>query len=125
MAERLQLHHERLSKQVIEAFYEVYNTLGPGFLESVHQQSMLHELTRRDIEASPEHALEVVFKGAVVGQYRADIVVQKLLILECKAVNKLTPSHEAQLLHYLKATRLRAGLLLNFGPRPTFKRRIV
>ena len=125
MAERQQLHHEHLTKQVIEAFYEVYNTLGPGFLESVYRQSMLRELASRDIEASPEHAIAVVFKGVMVGQFRADIVVQKLIIVECKAVYRLAPAHEAQLHHYLKATRLRVGLLLNFGPRPTFKRRVL
>jgi GxxExxY protein len=125
VGERQQLHHERLTKQVIEAFYDVYNTLGPGFLESVYQTSMVYELARRDIEATREHPLAVVFKGAVVGEYRADILVQQLIIVECKAVTKLAPAHEAQLLHYLKATRLRVGLLLNFGPRPTFKRRVV
>ncbi|SRR5690606_15079339 len=113
-----------LSRRVIGAFYETYNVLGHGFLEAVYANAMALQLAADGIEFKRETALEVRFKQQMVGVYRADFLVEGKLIVELKAVDALTASHEAQLLNYLKATGIRVGLLLNFGPKAQIRRRI-
>ena len=114
--------HGDLSEEVIGAFFDIYNALGFGFLESVYGRAMQVELAVRGISTEREVPFQVHYKGGLIGEYRADLVVARTLVVECKAVDHLTASHEAQLLNYLHASGLSVGLLFNFGPRATFRR---
>lgn len=116
--------HEELTREIISAFYEVYNTLGYGFLEQVYQNSLYKELKRLGFKCEPQKQIKVYYKDELVGNYVADMIVQDLIILELKAVKQLLVEHECQLVNYLKATNLEVGLLFNFGPVPQVKRRI-
>jgi GxxExxY protein len=118
--------HGDLTYRVIGAAMEVHSELGPGFLESVYEEAFAHELTLRGIPFERQRALKVSYKGFPVGDYRSDFVIDGHVIAELKAVKKLLPEHEAQLINYLKATGLRVGLLFNFGaPSLEHKRRIL
>ena len=108
---------------ILEAFYEVYNQLGYGFIENVYQNALYKELQRRGIPCVPHKQITVHYKGEPVGYYETDIVAYDAVILELKAVSRLTEVHEIQLVNYSKATDIEVGLLLNFGPKPEFKRR--
>lgn len=114
--------HEELTGRVIGVFYEVYNELGHGFLESVYQKSLAIALNEAGIQASLRVPVPVWFRGRKVGNFYADLVVGKLVLVELKAGRALEPAHEAQLLNYLRATEIEVGLLLNFGPKPQLKR---
>jgi GxxExxY protein len=116
------MKHEQLTGKIIEIFYEVYNELGHGFLESVYENSLRLALTQTGLFIPPKHPLEVWFRGVIVGVFEPDITVDSSVILEVKAARALDPAHEAQLLNYLRATQIEVGLLLNFGPKPEFKR---
>ena len=113
-----------LTKQVIGGFYETYNELGHGFLESVYETALAIRLRERGLHVVTQVPIEVRFHGHVVGEFRADMLVEERVLVEVKAVGFLIPTHEAQLLNYLKATRIQVGLLFNFGPRPQFRRRV-
>jgi len=118
------LLREELTGKIIQAYYKVYNKLGYGFLEGVYENAMMIELKKMGLKATKQQAISVYYEEQVVGDFFADIVVQNAVILELKAVSELTTIHEAQLLNYLKATDMEVGLLMNFGPKPAFKRRI-
>jgi len=118
-------HNPHLTEQVIGCAYEVHNVLGSGFLEKVYENALLRELASRGIKAETQRALSVCYKGTVVGEYCADIVVEDSLIIELKAVEKLTDLHELQLKNYLKATSIELGLLINFGKSVDVKRKYV
>ncbi len=113
-----------LTEQIIKAFYTVYNTLGYGFLEKVYITALLIELEKMGILAQHQGPILVYYDGKIIGEYFADIVVQECIIIEVKAVRNVLMEHEAQLLNYLKASKLEVGLLLNFGPKPEVKRKI-
>ena len=116
--------YELETRDILSAFYEVYNKLGYGFLEQVYQNALYKELLRRDIPCVPQQPINVYYKGELVGKFVADIVVDDTIILELKAVSALKEEHEVQLVNYLKATGIEVGLLLNFGKKPEFKRKI-
>ena len=118
------LIERELTERVIGVFYSVYNELGRGFLESVYENAVALALREGGLAAIQQVPLVVKFRGQDVGEFRADIVVEKRIVLEIKAVERLALAHEAQLINYLKASKIRVGLLLNFGPRAEFKRRI-
>ncbi len=117
-----QFRHAELTKGIIGVFYEVYNELGHGFLESVYENSLAIALRAKGYEVHQQVAVPVWFRGQQVGDFVADLLVNKLVIIELKACRSIDDAHIAQLLNYLKATELEVGLLLNFGPRPEFKR---
>ena len=118
--------YKDLTYQIIGAAMEVHRRLGHGFLEKVYENALAHELTLREISFERQQIMTVHYKEVPVGEYRADFVVDGKVIAELKAVKKLLPEHEAQLINYLKATGLRVGLLLNFGASSLEKvRRIV
>jgi len=122
----MELFDQELSERVIGACMEVSNVLGAGFLESVYHRALLQELSSRGIQVRSQCAMQVLYKGAPVGDYVADLIVEDRLILELKALQALTPAHEAQLLNYLKGTGLRVGLLVNFGtPKIHWKRLVL
>jgi GxxExxY protein len=114
--------HRDLTERIIGAFYGVYNELGFGFLESVYHRAMLIALNDLGLTAESEVKLSVCFRGHVVGDFDADIFVERKVILELKAVEELCSAHEAQLINYLRASDIEVGLLLNFGPKPRIKR---
>lgn len=109
---------------ILAAFYNVYNTLGFGFLERVYQNALYLELVSRGFKCEAQRQIKVYFKGIEVGLYYADIVVNDHIILELKANDSLCHEHELQLINYLKATDIEVGLLLNFGERPQVCRKI-
>ena len=112
-----------LSQRVIGCAFEVSNILGAGFLEKVYRRALMHELKLQGIDAVAEYSLQVDYKGAVVGDYAVDILVEKKLVLELKCVTEFAPEHLAQALNYLRATKLPLALLLNFQkPRVEIKR---
>jgi GxxExxY protein len=116
------LRHENLTSVILGVFYEVYNELGHGFLESVYRRAMLIALRARGLRADDETPIDVWFRGENVGAFRADILVEDAIILELQAARAVDSAHEAKLLHYLRATDKEVGFLMNFGPKPTFKR---
>jgi GxxExxY protein len=116
------LKHAELTDKIIGVFYDVYNELGQGFLESTYAEAMVVALEEAGLAATREVAVPVWFRGRKVGQYFADLLVNNVVLLELKAGRTLESAHEAQLLHYLRATEIEVGLLLNFGPRPQFRR---
>jgi len=118
------LLHEELTDSIIKTFYEVYNELGFGFLERVYQNALYLELKSKGFRVEAQKKIEVYYKGIEVGQYYADLVVEDLVILELKAADCLVSAFENQILNYLKGTNCEVGLLLNFGTKPEFKRKI-
>jgi len=118
------MRYSDLTDQVIRAFYDVYNTLGYGFLEKVYENAMVLQLQASGLEVVQQAPIQVFFKGHEVGIYYADLLVENLVLLELKSVKMLAKEHEAQLLNYLKATPYEVGLLLNFGPKPQVKRKV-
>jgi GxxExxY protein len=121
MAENL-LKHADLTEAIIGSFYDVYHELGHGFLESVYREALAIALTQKGLRIQSEKMVQVSFRGVVVGVFRTDLVVDDRVILELKTARAIDPAHEAQLLNYLKATVYEVGLVLNFGPRPQFRR---
>jgi len=120
------LLHGETTKVILGAAFEVWKTLGYGFLEKVYQNALSHELSRWGGVFRPQFPIEVAYKGAVVGHFVADLFVAGSVIVEIKAEKTYNPKHEAQLLNYLKATGVRVGLLLNFGEsKCEFKRLIM
>lgn len=114
-----------LSHKVIACAFEVSNTLGAGFFEKVYEKALCVEFEKKGIKFKCQKSVIVKYKGSIVGEYVTDIVVERCLLLELKAVKTLCGEHEAQLLNYLKATGLSCGLLLNFGkPKLGIKRMI-
>lgn len=116
------LKHAQLTKQIIGVFYDVYNELGYGFLESTYAEAMVVALAQSGLAAVREVPVPVWFRGQKVGQYFADLLVDNAVLLELKAARNLESAHKAQLLHYLRATEIEVGLLPNFGLRPQFRR---
>ena len=116
--------HSEISQKIIGAAYDVHNTLGSGFLEKVYQNALLIELKLQGLSAEAEKPITVHYRGEVVGNYIADIVVEDKIILEIKAIRSLSEIHEVQLVNYLTATGIEIGLLLNFGKSVEVKRRI-
>ena len=114
--------HRELTERIIRVFYEVYNELGHGFLEKVYENALAIALSQAGTEVRQQMSLTVRFRGNVVGEYVADMVVNDLVLIEVKAARDMEPAFEAQLLNYLRATEIEVGLLLNFGPTPSFKR---
>ncbi|MCD6138297.1 MAG: GxxExxY protein [Deltaproteobacteria bacterium] len=107
------------------AIFEVNRVLGPGFLEKVYENALLVELRKRGLMAESQVPIRVSYKGNVVGEYIADILVEKKVIIELKTVENLTGVHEAQVLNYLKATGIQVGLLANFRQQKAEVKRMV
>jgi GxxExxY protein len=117
------LLHPELTEKIIGVYYDVYNEIGHGFLESVYSNCMYLSLTDAKLLVQREVPIPMYFRGRDVGQFKADLVIADRVLVELKAVQNLDRSHEAQVMNYLRATRLEIALLLNFGgPKPQFKR---
>jgi len=109
------LRFSLLTEKIIGLFYDVYNELGHGFLESVYEQAMLIALRQAGLDVEAQVEIPVRFRGLEVGNYKADLQVDRKVLIELKAARSLEKAHEAQILNYLKATNIEVGLLLNFG----------
>jgi GxxExxY protein len=116
--------HSDITELILKAFFNVYNELGFGFLEKVYERAMICELIDLGLEVESQKKLTVYYKKKNVGDYFADIVINQSVIIELKAVDNICPEHEVQLVNYLKATDIEVGLLLNFGKKPQYKRKV-
>ena len=114
--------HSELTDVIISVFYDVYNELGFGFLESVYRKAMRVALIEKGVNVQEEVPVSVFFRRQSVGDFKADLVVNNSILIELKTAETLGPAHEAQVLNYLRATSLELGLLLNFGPKPQVRR---
>jgi len=115
--------HADITDQILGSAVEVHKQLGSGFLEKVYENALCVELRARTVESVAQPEIPVAYKTIVVGTYFADLLVANAVICEIKALSDLTTVHQSQLLHYLKATGFRVGLLLNFGtPKLQIKR---
>ncbi|HEV7472704.1 MAG TPA: GxxExxY protein [Pyrinomonadaceae bacterium] len=116
------LKHRALTQEIIGVFYEVYNELGHGFLESVYETALEIALTSKGLPVLRQIEVPVWFRGKKIGDFTADMLVDRCVLLELKAGRALDPAHEAQLLNYLRATEIEVGMLFSFGLKPEFKR---
>lgn len=114
--------HSGLTDRILAAFYDVYNELGYGFLESIYTNALALQLTRWGVAAAREAPVEVLLRGEPVGSYRMDLVVNDRIVVEVKSSRLIGAAEERQLLNYLRATRFEVGLLLHFGPAPKPRR---
>lgn len=108
------LPYSELTGSILNCCFEVMKEIGPGFLENVYKNALLIEMKKNGLHVEVERAFEVVFKGNVVGRYRADLVVAHSVIIELKCCEKLAKEHQAQLFNYLKVSKVPVGLLVNF-----------
>ncbi len=120
----MELLHKEITNKILQAYYEVYNTLGYGFLERVYENALAEELRLRGLRCISQHPIDIFYKRKRVGEYFADMVVEDSVIIELKASKILLEENEFQLINYLKATKIEVGLLLNFGKAPEFKRKV-
>jgi GxxExxY protein len=114
--------NDPLTEKIIGVFYEVYNELGFGFLESVYREAMRMALGQAGLPVEAEVPVPVSFRGEVVGVFRADLVVDGRIVVELKTAESISKVHEAQVLHYLRASAMEVGLVMNFGPSARFRR---
>ena len=118
------MEYEELTQEIIGCAMKVHSALGPGFLESVYQNALSHELRKNGVRHECERKIQVLYDGIVVGDFIADIFVEEVVIVENKAIQALATAHEVQLVNYLTATGVDIGLLFNFGAdRLEFKRK--
>ena len=119
------LVYKDLSYKIISAVYEVHNQLGPGFTESIYEEALIKEFHARNIVYERQKGIKVRYKGEVIGEYKLDLVIENKIILELKAVSELNEVFKSQLLSYLKASKLKLGILINFGSKSIEYVRIV
>ena len=119
---KMGLKYKEITDIILKSFYEVYNELGDGFLESVYENALYIVLTGYGLSVERQRDISVFFRGNVIGDFKADLIVAGNVIIELKAIRALDAAHEAQIINYLKATNIEVGLLLNFGRKPEFKR---
>lgn len=117
--------YSELTEKIIGVFYEVYNELGFGFLESIYHKALRLALLDRGLEVTTEIPVSVVFRGVNIGDFRADLIVNDLVLLELKTAERIVHAHEAQVLNYLRSTKFELGLILNFGPQPQIRRLVL
>jgi GxxExxY protein len=125
MNDLIDLKHKDITDKILHAFYKiVYPQLGYGFLEKVYENAMLIALHDLGLAVRSQAPISVFFQDQIVGEYFVDLLVSDAVLVELKAVQHLTYEHEAQLLNYLRATPYEVGLLLNFGVKPQFVRKV-
>lgn len=124
MDEYSELVPRELTDIILKHFYRIYNELGYGFLERVYQNALYYALIDEGLTCETEKPIKVYFDGRVIGDYRADILVENNVILELKATEEMNPAFENQLINYLKATDIEVGYVLNFGKKPKYSRKV-
>jgi GxxExxY protein len=120
----MEYKYSDITEKIIKCAYDVYNKLGSGFLEKVYENSLFFKLIKLGLKAEQQYPIKVSFENEIVGEFFADLLVEDKVIVELKAIQELNEIHEAQLINYLKATKIEIGLLINFGPKIQIKRRI-
>lgn len=120
-----ELIEKELSYLIMQAAFEVHNTLGPGFPESIYDEAMARELTAHNVQIERQKKVTVHYKGAPLGEFVLDNVVNQRVILEYKAVSEIAQIHKQQALSYLKATGLKLAILINFGAERVQSNRVV
>lgn len=120
----MELLHKDLTDLILKTYYEVYNELGYGFLEKVYQNALYIELKNKGLDVVPQKKIKVYYKNLEVGDYYADLMINDIIILELKAADYIVEEFENQLLNYLRGTDCEVGLLLNFGKKPEFRRKV-
>ena len=120
----METDREEVMRAIIGAFYQVDNALGPGFLEKNYENALAIELREQGFFVQQQAPIKVLYKGHCIGEYFVDLLINNCVIVELKACISIAPQHEAQLLNYLKATEIDLGILLNFGPKAEFRRKI-
>ena len=118
------LLHSQITGDILKAFYKVYNTLGYGFLEKVYENALIFELREINLKIVQQKPINVFYRGVLVGEYFADLVIEDSVIVELKAKEIIIDAHISQLINYLKATEIEVGLLLNFGKKPEQRRKV-
>ena len=118
------MKYEELTGRIIKVFYDVYNELGFGFSEKIYERAMIIALSEEGLKVDEQVPIKVNFRGQVIGEFYADIVMENSVVLELKTASSIVEAHEAQLLNYLKASEIEVGLIMNFGPKPDIKRMI-
>ncbi len=116
------MKYKDVTDTILKSFYEVYNELGDGFLESVYENALDIVLKEHGLSVERQKRISVIFRDKSIGDFKTDLLVNEKVLIELKAVRSIDPSHEAQLINYLKASDIEIGLLLNFGRKPEFKR---
>lgn len=116
--------HSDLTEKILGAFYQVHKELGYGFSEKVYENALVLLLREKGLKVEQQKSITVYFHEKIVGEYIADVLVNDLVLLELKSAKNIVDEHIAQLLNYLKATEIEVGLLLNFGPKAEFKRKV-
>jgi len=111
-----QLTENEISREIVDASYKIHTSLGPGLLESVYEAVLVYELEKRNLKVERQKTLPLVYESVILDEgFRADIIVEDKVIVELKSVETLLPVHKKQLLTYLKISRKKLGLLINFG----------
>lgn len=119
------MNTDEITEKIIGAAFAVSNTLGAGFLEKVYENALAYELRQMGLKVEQQKSIPVHYRGVLVGDYIADLLVEGIVLVELKAVKTLDDTHLAQCLNYLKATGLRHGLILNFGTSKVQVKRVV
>jgi len=117
--------HSDITGLIIKAYYNVYNSLGSGFLEKVYENALMIELGKLGLSCEQQKPIEVFYENQIVGVYYADIIVGERVIIELKAIENLSQAHESQIVNYLRASKIEVGLLLNFGKSPQYKKSVL
>jgi GxxExxY protein len=117
--------HAGITKRLLDCFYDVYHELGSGFLEAVYANALAIALMHEGVPFRRELVIPVFFRGVPVGTYKADFLVANEIIVELKAARTIDPVHVAQIVNYLRGSTLELGYLLNFGPKPSYRRLIL
>ena len=120
--DKTRLLHSEVTEQIIGVFFDVYNELGHGFIESVYENALVVALDQAGLPVSRQVPISVWYRGVHCGDFRADLVVSDVVLLELKAAKSIEFAFEKQILNYVRATNLEVGLILNFGPTAQFRR---
>ena len=116
--------HKDLTERIIGAAFDVHNELGAGFVEKVYENALAIELRKRGFKVEQQKPVRVEYQGESVGEFVADLIIDDTVLVEVKSVKSLTPENESKLIHYLKATGIEIGLLINFGESVDIRRKI-
>jgi GxxExxY protein len=119
---RFQGKHHDVTHAILDAYFDICNVLGSGFLESVYHAALVSALTQAGLKAASQSPIPIYYRGRIIADFRADLIVEDKVLVELKAIQALDQSHMKQVLNYLKATPIEVALLLNFGTKPEFKR---
>lgn len=125
MENKNELLYEKITEKIIGCGFEVYNELGYGYLEKVYENALMIAMQETGLKVEQQKPVPVYFREKLVGEYFTDILVEKKIIVEIKTIDMLSRIHFSQVLNYLKATRLKLGFLINFGPKKVSYERII